>query len=189
MQSIANRLMVGPSAIGDEGRFATAGTAMAAPITLKAFCGLSAPPKVVWTLIGDFAKPQMWLPGIARVKMQGRVRTCETSLGRFRERLIAEGRRRCCYAIDEGPIPVENYVAILSVLPSASFFACQVKWESTFDAKSGTDGCALTQKFARIYDDGLRSLQARYGSQDKYPLFRANGANVSIDILLKGLKS
>jgi hypothetical protein len=169
--------------------FATPGTTMAGQIALKAFCGLSAPPKTVWALIGDFAKPQTWLPGIKSVKMHDRVRTCQTSLGRFRERLIAEGRRRCCYAIDEGPIPVENYVAILSVLPSASFFACQVKWESTFDAKSGTDGCALTQKFARIYDDGLRSLQARYGSQDKYPLFRANGANVSIDILLKGLKS
>jgi Polyketide cyclase / dehydrase and lipid transport len=162
---------------------------MAGPVTLKAFCGLSAPPKAVWALIGDFAKPQAWLPGIERVKIQGRLRTCQTPLGCFRERLIAEGRRRCSYAIEDGPIPVENYVAVLSVLPSTSFFACQVKWESTFEVKAGTDWCALTQKFARIYDAGLRSLQTRYGSEHKDPLFRTEGADVSIDILLKSLKS
>ena len=163
------------------------GTTMAGPITLKAFCGLSAPPKTVWALIGDFAKPQAWLPGIERVKMQGRLRTCQTPLGRFRERLIAEGRRRCSYTIEDGPIPVENYVAALSVVPSTSFFTCQVKWESTFEVKEGT-GCALAQKFARIYDAGLRSLQTRYGSEDKDPLFRTEGADVSIDILLRHLK-
>jgi hypothetical protein len=161
---------------------------MPGPITLKAFCGLSAPPKAVWALIGDFAKPQAWLPGIERVKIQGRLRTCQTPLGRFRERLIAEGRRRCSYTIEDGPLPIENYVAVLSVLPSTSFFACQVKWEATFEVTAGTDWRALAQKFARIFDAGLRSLQARYGSKDKDPLFRTKGANVSIDILLQSLK-
>ena len=161
---------------------------MTGPIALKAFCGLSASPNVVWSLIGDFAKPQDWLPGIEQVEMQGRLRICETPLGRFRERLITNGPGCCSYAIEDGPIPVENYVAVLAVLRSESSFACQVKWESTFEIKAGEDWRAPTQKFARIYDAGLRSLQARYGSEDKAPLFRTERADVSIDDFLRDLK-
>jgi hypothetical protein len=161
---------------------------LATPKTLQAFCGLSAPAQVVWALIGDFGKPQTWMPGIRQVEMQGRVRTCQTTLGRFRERLIVEGQTRCSYSIEDGPISVENYMAVLSVLPSANSLACQVTWESTFQAKVGADWRALTRKLARIYDTGLRSLQARYGSEDQDPLFRTDGANVSIGIFLMSLK-
>jgi len=155
---------------------------------LQAFCGLSAPAQVVWALIGDFAKPQAWMPGIRQVEIQGRVRTCQTPLGPFRERLMIEGQMRYSYTIEDGPISVENYLAVLSVLPSTNSLACQVTWESTFEVKAGADWRALTRTLARIYDASLRSLQAQYGSEDQDPSFRMNGSNISIDIFLQELK-
>jgi hypothetical protein len=149
-------------------------------IELEAACKLSAAAEVVWALIGNFGAPQSWLPGIHHVEMHGcsceRIRICQTVLGLFREQLAASGPLWCSYVIVDGPLPVLNYKAVLAVQNDASPNSCQVLWKSTFDPKPPTASGVARGQIAQLYDIGLRALQAKFGSIEPDPLFRAGAS-------------
>jgi hypothetical protein len=132
-------------------------------------------------LIGDFATPQAWLPGVSSVEMQesaaGRVRVCRTVLGQFREQLAAIGPMWCSYVILDGPLPVLNYEAVLMVRSNINFDSCLVLWKSAFDPTPPTTSGVARRQVARLYDAGLRALQGRFGSIDPSPLFRAGASD------------
>ena len=159
------------------------------PTRLRAFCNMSAPAQTVWDLVGDFSKPDAWMPGIREVHMQQNVRLCQTAIGPFQEQLIKMEPASCLYAILDGPLPVKNYQAVLAAKPSSSALTCLVLWESSFESKAGTDPRGPARQIALIYDAGLRSLQARFGSEDPDPLFHTDPrADVPIGIFLRNLK-
>jgi polyketide cyclase/dehydrase/lipid transport protein len=137
---------------------------------------LSSPGEKVWALIGDFATPQAWLPGVSSVEMPGSgvgsVRICQTVLGQFREQLTAIGPTWCSYVILEGPLPVLNYEAVLMV-QSNNLDSCRVLWKSAFDPIPPTTSGVSRRQVAQLYDAGLHALQGRFGSIDPSPLFRA----------------
>jgi hypothetical protein len=158
-------------------------------IEVQATCRLSAPAERVWALIGNFAAPETWLPAIRHVEMPhkgvGGIRVCQTDLGCFREQLTAMGRMWCAYTILDGPLPVRNYEAVLSAQSSANSLACKLQWKSAFDAAPGTELSAARGQIARVYQAGLRALQARFGSDDVSPLFHAGEiGDVSPDAFL-----
>lgn len=152
----------------------------ASRMELEAVCRLSAAAEVVWALIGDFDAPQSWLPGIRQVEMQGsgceRIRICQTVLGLFREQLVACGPMWCSYVIVDGPLPVLNYEALLRVKSDAGPDSCRVLWKSTFDPKPPATSAVARRRTAQLYDAGLRALQARFGSVEPDPLFRAGAS-------------
>jgi hypothetical protein len=146
-------------------------------IEVEATCRLTAPADTVWALIGKFGAPQTWLPGIRGVELEsedvGSVRVCQTALGEFREQLTAMGPLWCTYVILEGPLPVLNYEAALIVQGSSISDACRFTWKSAFDAAPPTTPSNAKKQIAQLYNAGMRALQARFGSIDPSPLFRA----------------
>src|SRR5690349_15506838 len=73
-----------------------------------------------WQVIGQFGQPQLWLPGITAtetVKAPSGIyqRRCDTVLGEFHESLIEAGTHWHVYTIDSGPLPVEEYRALIGV--------------------------------------------------------------------------
>lgn len=148
-------------------------------VEVEATCRLSSPAELVWALIGDFGTPHTWMPGIRDVEMQdgstGKVRICQTALGQFREQLSGIGPLWCSYVILDGPLPVLNYNAVL-MARSDNFGTCRVRWQSAFDPTPSATSGAARKQVAQLYDAGLRALQARFGSTDPDPLFRAGAS-------------
>jgi hypothetical protein len=98
----------------------------------------------VWQTVEDFGGIDRWIPGIASLTMSGsgvgakRTVTYEDGT-RSVERLESrnDASRTLTYAVLESTLPVEGYVASLTVrdLP----VGCEVEWYSTFGAKGAAE--------------------------------------------------
>ena len=118
----------------------------------------------VWQAVRDFGGMDRWAPGIASLTLQGTgvgaVRTLAFQNGsRVVERLesLDEAARTLTYTILESTLPVEGYVASLTVRdlgPAGS----EVEWYSTFGAKGATEQ-DVTRMLALGYRKALSNLQ------------------------------
>jgi hypothetical protein len=119
------------------------------------------PANEMWERVGDFHRLQSWTPGIEHEeRIDGnRRRITFGAANHMVERLIKEGNRQYTYAIDEGPLPVTNYVSTLRVR-EAGPKACFVEWELEFDPVGIPEAQAVAIVEA-IYDAGLNGLAAR----------------------------
>jgi hypothetical protein len=140
-----------------------AGAGTADAIEVRRSIEINAPPAQVWGMMGSFCAIAAWHPVIAKCTEETQdgqtLRTLETGDGgKLLERLIASDgtAHRYSYAILESPLPVENYVSTLRVLPTAN--GSRVIWESSFDPK-GASEAAAGQVIGGIYDAGLQSLK------------------------------
>jgi hypothetical protein len=95
----------------------------------------------VWQTLRDFGGMNKWAPGIADLTLQGTgvgaVRTMTFKDGsRVVERLesLNDDGRSFSYTILESTLPVEGYVASLTVRDLGPA-GCEVEWFSTFGAK------------------------------------------------------
>jgi hypothetical protein len=125
----------------------------------KAF---AVPADQMWSRIGDFHRLQTWASGIEREERIDEGKRRRLTLGggmQMIERLVTEGDREYTYAIDEGPLPITNYVATLRVR-QAGDDACVVEWESSFEPKGIPEDQAVAI-VESIYDAGLNGLDAR----------------------------
>jgi hypothetical protein len=117
------------------------------------------PADEMWKRIGDFHRLQTWAPGIEKEERveNGKRRLTLGGGMQMVERLVAVGERQYTYAIEEGPLPIRNYVATLSVR-EAGPGSCIVAWSSEFEP----DGISADQAVAieAIYDAGLNGLEA-----------------------------
>ncbi|BAN48468.1 SRPBCC family protein [Metapseudomonas resinovorans] len=119
----------------------------------------------VWQLIGGFDSLPDWLPAIPESHLSegGRVRNLKTADGAvIVERLLqfSEAERRYSYSILQGPAPVRDYRATLSV--SAEGSTTRVEWSGTF-TPDGVSEAEAQQLFASIYRDGLAALKQTLG--------------------------
>lgn len=118
---------------------------------------ISAPADKVWQTLRDFGGMDKWAPGVASLALKGSgvgaVRTITFQNGsRVVERLesLNEAGRTLSYTILESTLPVEGYVASLTVRdlgPAGS----EVEWYSTFGARSAAD-----QDASRMLEVGYR---------------------------------
>jgi len=119
------------------------------------------PADEMWQRIGDFHRMQTWLPGIeSEERIDGGSKRRLTLGGGMQmvEQLLDQAERQYTYSIDEGPLPIANYVSTLRVRPAGDN-ACVVEWESEFDPVGIPDDQAVAIVEA-IYDSGLNGLAA-----------------------------
>jgi hypothetical protein len=131
-------------------------------VTVKRSAQLAADAASVWRRIGDFARLDAWHPAVAACVLEpgggAPVRKLTTVDGAvLRERLIAASQADMTYSysILDGPLPVADYQATLSVAPAGG--GSVVVWTSTFRARGATDEAAAGV-IGGIYEAGLKAL-------------------------------
>jgi hypothetical protein len=131
-------------------------------ITVKRSAHLAADAASVWRRIGDFARLDAWHPAVAACTLEAGggdpVRKLTTVDGVvLRERLVAasDADMTYSYAILDGPLPVADYQATLSVAPIGG--GSVVVWTSTFRASGASDAKAAGV-IGGIYEAGLGAL-------------------------------
>jgi len=118
----------------------------------------------VWKVIRDFAKIIKWAPGIAQMKLAGSgvgaVRSVTFQDGaRSVERLesLNDATQTLSYTILESSLPVEGYVASLTVRDLGGA-GCEVEWYSTFGAKGAAEN-EVSRMLEVSYRKALAGLQ------------------------------
>jgi hypothetical protein len=124
-------------------------------VTVKV--GIPAAADKVWQTLRDFGGLNTWAPGITDLSLRGAgvgaVRTLTYKDGsRVVERLesLNDDNRILSYTILESTLPVEGYVASLTVRDLGPA-GCEVEWFSTFGAKG-----AAEQDVSRLLEVGYR---------------------------------
>lgn len=120
----------------------------------------------VWQDIGPYCTISDWYPGLescSEEKIDGVIhRRLKAADGaEFLEKQLAHdnGAMRYSYAIIEGPLPVKDYEATLSV--SESDGMTLVTWSSHF-APNGVSETEAADIIGGIYDTGLTSIKQRF---------------------------
>ena len=126
---------------------------------------LNVPSKAVWALVGGFKALDRWHPDVAESTLIGtgkkvgdiRVLTLANSKT-IVERLESynENAMILKYRILESPLPVENYVASISVTNMGDNLA-EVVWQSSFNAVDVSEDEAINI-IRGIYLTGLNSI-------------------------------
>lgn len=99
---------------------------------------IGAPAEQVWGALGSFGGLEQWAPGVTSCKLEGSgvgaKRTIAMGGMTIVERMESCDRaaRRFSYSIVEGPMPVENYLATVSV-SAAGPKRARVLWTASFD--------------------------------------------------------
>jgi hypothetical protein len=118
----------------------------------------------VWQTLRDFGGVDKWAPGIASLSLSGTgvgaVRTVTyQDGGRAVERLesLNDDSRTLSYTILESTLPVEGYVASLTVRDLGPP-GCEVEWYSTFGAKGPAES-EVSRMLEVSYRKALAGLQ------------------------------
>lgn len=131
----------------------------------SAFLHIPASADTVWQLIGGFHSLNDWLPLIveSELKEGGRVRHLTTAEGaQISERLQTFNNkgRTYSYSIDEGPFPIKDYLATLTVIEDGPEGAL-VEWLGVF-TPDGVSDAEVEALFKGIYEGGLEALKANF---------------------------
>jgi hypothetical protein len=122
----------------------------------------------VWKEVADFGGIGEWAPGVESCKLEGEGVGSVRVLGMaggvvMKERLeTLDAAARCLsYAIIEGPMPVENYLATIKVVPVGD--GSRVDWGASFDAPEGVPADAVAKGVGGAYSGMLAALKKKLG--------------------------
>ena len=116
----------------------------------------------VWKIIREFGSLD-WMPGVESCELEGEgigsVRKITMGGNVVSERLetLDDDARTIAYSIQEGPIPVQNYLATISV--TATDGGCHVDWTARFDTPDGVPAEAIADGLKGAYGGTLRALK------------------------------
>lgn len=124
-------------------------------------------PAALWAKIGDFNGLNTWHPAIAKSEI---VAGTNNEPGARRKLTLGDGAviveelaarddagMSLTYTIVEGPLPVSDYRATLSVA-AAGEGSSKVTWSGSFKAAAGTDPAKASEMIGGIYQAGLDNL-------------------------------
>jgi hypothetical protein len=105
---------------------------------------INAPVAKVWSRIRDFNALPDWHPAIADSRIEGGRPSDSVGCirnfnlvdgGNIRERLLclSDATHACTYSILESPMPVQNYVATLRLLPITDGNRTYAEWSAEYD--------------------------------------------------------
>lgn len=134
---------------------------------------VNAPIDDVWEHIRDFNALPAWVPSIGASQIEdghdsstvGCIRslTLAGDGGTVRERLLTlcDANRLCTYSILEAPLPVENYVATLRLLPVSDGDRTYAEWTAEFDTEQVD---AMRDVIGNaVFMAGLNTLKEKFG--------------------------
>ncbi len=125
---------------------------------------VAASPESIWEVVRDFGGIKRWNPGIEDVEVEGSgvgsVRTIKMGGGiELQERLehVDDVGRSFSYSIIAGPVPVENYLASLTI-HEADEGHSRITWQSSFDPKGAPEADCVAL-FTGVYEGGIAALR------------------------------
>lgn len=136
---------------------------------------INAPVDIVWRTIRDFNDLPGWHPVIASSKVEdggdpdriGCVRTMELAGngGTVRERLLtlSDAEHSVTYSILASPMPVENYVATLRLIPVTDGDRSFAEWTAEFDVAAENEAAMRKLIGQGVFQAGFDSLKQRFG--------------------------
>jgi Polyketide cyclase / dehydrase and lipid transport len=134
---------------------------------------VDAPAAQVWAVVRDFNALPQWTPFVAESRIEQNARADQVGCvrnfrlrdgGTIRERLLAlsDYDFAVSYAILDSPMPVENYVATLRLIPVTDGDRSYVEWSAEFDCRPERERELVDQVGRGFFAAGLRALQARF---------------------------
>ena len=125
---------------------------------------LHATPDEVWSKIGDPGAISAWHPAIAASPLDGEHRMCTLADGaQIAEQIdeVDDDNRSYTYRIIESPLPLEDYISTIQVLPADG--GASLVWTSSFEVSDGPpeDMVAVIQS---VYDAGISALRESFTS-------------------------
>jgi hypothetical protein len=86
--------------------------------------------------------------------------------GRIRERLLAlsDYDFSCAYSILESPMGVENYIAVLKLIPVTDGDRTFAEWSAEFDCAPGRERELVEHIGRNVFLAAFKSLQSRLSS-------------------------
>ena len=136
---------------------------------------INAPVETVWKTVRDFNAMPGWHPVIASSKVEdggpsdriGCVRSMElgNNGGTIRERLLtlSDSDHSVTYAILSAPMPVENYVATLRLIPVTDGDRSFAEWTAEFDVTAENEAAMRKLIGQGVFQTGFDSLKQRFG--------------------------
>ncbi len=118
----------------------------------------------VWKVLREFGGLD-WMPGVESCEVEGEgigaIRKITMGGNVVTERLEAfdDEARSLSYSIQQGPIPVRDYLATIAV--SESQDGCLVKWTARFELPDGVPADGLIKGLEGAYGGALRALKKR----------------------------
>ena len=135
---------------------------------------INAPVDAVWAKIRDFNALPSWHPAIADSHIEndepsdkvGCIRNFNLKDGgNIREQLLtlSDVDHICTYSILESPMPLENYVATLRLLPITDGNRTYAKWTAEFDCSEEEKEGLIEQIGNGVFQGGFDALKGAFG--------------------------
>jgi mxaD protein len=144
---------------------AAATAAESVSVSKEAVIALS--PADLWKKVGDFNGLNTWHPAISKSEV---VKGNNNEVGAHRKLTLADGAviveelaardetaMSLTYTIVEGPLPVTDYRATVSVAPEGEGKS-KLVWSSTFKPAAGTEAAKAQEIIGGVYQAGLDNL-------------------------------
>jgi hypothetical protein len=127
----------------------------------------------VWRIVRDFNGLPNWTPFATESRIEqgqsadqvGCIRNFRLRDGGvIRERLLAlsDYDLSMSYAILESPMPVEDYIAILSLTPITDGNRTFAEWQADFDCAPEREAALVQQIGTNVFRAGLTTLKQRF---------------------------
>ena len=120
----------------------------------------------VWGAIGPFCAISHWYPGVyscteEQINGVTHRRLVTADGNKFLEKLVAhdDAAMTYSYTIVEGPLPVANYTATISVSQSGE--ETRVVWGATFEPSGATEAKAV-DVMKGVFDTGLEGIRQSF---------------------------
>ena len=133
---------------------------------------IDAPIAAVWEVLRDFNGHDRWHPAVDRSRVEGGRRSDQVGVvrdfvltggERLRERLLAlsDKEHSFRYSIVESEIPLQNYVAEVSLKPVTDGDRTFWSWSSRFETPKGRERELAALVAESVYEAGFAAIRAR----------------------------
>lgn len=130
----------------------------------------------VWEKIRDFNDLPGWHPAFSASEIEGggpsdrvgciRAMTLADGGGIVRERLLtlSDDEHYCTYTILSAPMPLQNYVSTLRLLPITDGNQTYAHWSATFDCAPDHEAGLVELLCNGVYMGGFNTLKQHFGA-------------------------
>lgn len=121
---------------------------------------IDATPDQVWSVLGDIASVNRWIPGVTSVTVDGMSRVCTFEDGHTQDEQILDyspWKRSYRYLIEGAPLPVTDNSGSLAVEEVDG--VSRVVWESSFEPVDETMGAQLAEMWEPYLPMTLANLK------------------------------
>jgi hypothetical protein len=136
-------------------------------LEVKAATSVDVLTKALWDRFGTWCGIAEWHPAVRSCTegKEGDATYRSLSLqdgGKIKEKLLSAGPATYRYSIVESPLPVKNYEAEFSVVPSQSNKdEVEIVWSAAYDAADGKSDADAQGAIDGIFKDGLASIKTK----------------------------